>query len=97
MNDTRHRTDTLNPFKVIIVGKQKQHWIEFQLLDEQGEPLANMPFRAQNEATRTAYVPEYAGVSGADGVIRIEGLHPLAITLLPVSYTHLTLPTKRIV
>ncbi|MFL6967535.1 lipase family protein [Pseudomonas alvandae] len=82
MNDTRHRTDTLNPFKVIIVGKQKQHWIEFQLLDEQGEPLANMPFRAQNEATRTAYVPEYAGVSDADGVIRIEGLHPLAITLL---------------
>ncbi|WP_244653272.1 hypothetical protein [Pseudomonas fluorescens] len=43
-NDPIHRTDTLNPYKDIIVGKQKQHWIEFQLLDEQGEPLANLPY-----------------------------------------------------
>ena len=80
-NDPIHRTDTLNPYKDIIVGKQKQHWIEFQLLDEQGEPLANLPYRAVNEATREGLMPEFAGLSDAQGVIRIDGLHPLPITL----------------
>jgi hypothetical protein len=81
MNDTLHRTDTLNPFKNVTCGKQKDYWVEFQLLDELGEPIANMPYRAINEATRTGYVSEYAGQSDAQGVIRLDGLHPLAITL----------------
>ena len=81
MNDPWHRTDTLNPFKDFTGGKQKQHWIEFQLLDEQGDPLSNMPYRVENDATRAACAPEYAGRSDAQGVIRIDGLHPLAITL----------------
>ncbi|MFN3355096.1 MAG: lipase family protein [Pseudomonas sp.] len=82
MNDFSHRTDTLNPRKEVICGKQKQHWIEFQLLDELSEPLANLPYRAVNEATREKLVPEFAGRSDAQGVIRIDGLHPLPITLL---------------
>ncbi|WP_339418696.1 MULTISPECIES: lipase family protein [unclassified Pseudomonas] len=82
MNDTLHRTDTLNPRKDVIGGKQKQHWVEFQLLDEQGDPLANMPYRAVNDATRAACAPECAGQSDAQGVIRIDGLHPIPITLL---------------
>ncbi|MCP1446061.1 hypothetical protein J3D54_005193 [Pseudomonas sp. GGS8] len=82
MNDTQHRTDTLNPRKDVTCGKQKQHWIEFQLLDEQGEPLANMPYRAVNDATHAACTPMYTGQSDAQGVIRIDGLHPLPITLL---------------
>ncbi|MDU9393619.1 lipase family protein [Pseudomonas sp. zfem002] len=82
MNEYRHRTDTLNSCKVVTVGKQKRHWLEFQLLDEQGEPLANMPYRALNEATRTGCVPEFAGQSDEQGVIRLEGLHPLPVTLL---------------
>ncbi|MBV7576348.1 lipase family protein [Pseudomonas sp. PDM32] len=81
MNDNLHRTDTLNPFKDFIGGKQKQHWVEFQLVDEQGDPLANMPYRAVNEATRAGVAAEYVGQSDAQGVIRIDGLHPLAITL----------------
>ncbi|MCX2899983.1 lipase family protein [Pseudomonas mandelii] len=81
MNDALHRTDTLNPFKDFICGKQIDYWVEFQLLDEQGEPVANMPYRAINEATRTGYVPEYAGQSDVQGVIRLDGLHPLPITL----------------
>ncbi|MCP2020220.1 UNVERIFIED_ORG: hypothetical protein J2Y76_001135 [Pseudomonas reinekei] len=81
MNDTLHWTDTLNPFKTIIAGKQKRHWIEFQLLDERGEPLANMPYRAVNEATRVGVAAEHTGQSDAQGVIRIDDLHPLAITL----------------
>jgi hypothetical protein len=82
MNDTLHRTDTLNPRKDVTCGKKKQHWIEFQLLDEQGEPLANLPWRAVNDATRAACAPEYLGQSDTHGVIRIEGLHPIPITLL---------------
>nr|WP_122677807.1 lipase family protein [Pseudomonas viridiflava] len=81
MDNSLHRTDTLNPRKVFIGGKQKTHWVEFQLVDEQGEPLVNMAYRAVNDATRTAHVPVYTGVSDAQGVIRIEGLHPLSITL----------------
>lgn len=82
MNDTLHRTDTLNPRKEVTGKKQKQHWVEFQLLDEQGDPLANMPYRAVNDATRAACAPEYAGQSDAQGVIRLDGLHPIPITLL---------------
>ena len=81
-NDPIHRTDTLNPYKDFIGGEQIQHWIEFQLLDEQGEPLANLPYRAVNEATREGFVPEFVGYSDAEGVIRFDGLHPLPITLL---------------
>ncbi|MBD8194641.1 lipase family protein [Pseudomonas fluorescens] len=81
-NDPMHRTDTLNPYKDFIGGEQIKHWIEFQLLDEQGEPLANLPYRAVNEATRERFVLEFVGRTDAEGVIRIEGLHPLPITLL---------------
>lgn len=82
MDDRIHRTDTLNPRKTVTCGPQIKHWIEFQLVDEQGVPLSNLPYRATNEATCTNYVPEYTGQSDAEGIIRIEGLHPLAITLL---------------
>lgn len=80
-NDPTHRTDTLNPTKIFIGGEQKTFWVEFQLLDEQGEPLANMPYRAINEAILANCFPECSGHSDAQGVIRIEGLHPLDITL----------------
>jgi hypothetical protein len=81
MNDKLHRTDTLGSCKTVICGKQKMHWVEFQLLDEQGEPLANLPYRALNEATRSDFIPQYTGRTDAEGVIRLDGLHPLAITL----------------
>jgi len=82
LKEYRHRTDTLNSGKVVIVGKQKRRWVEFQLLDEQGAPLANMPYRAMNEATRTGLVPEFSGQSNEQGIIRLEDLHPLPVTLL---------------
>ena len=81
MNDSLHYTDTLSPFKDVICGKQIQHWVEFQLVDELGQPLASLPYRAANEASRGGYVPEFAGYTDAEGVIRLEGLHPLPITL----------------
>ena len=81
MNDSLHYTDTLNPFKDVIGGKQIQHWVEFQLVDERGQPLVNLPYLAANEASRGGYVPAFVGYSDAEGVIRLEGLHPLAMTL----------------
>ncbi|MGH8416513.1 MAG: lipase family protein [Pseudomonas sp.] len=82
MNDTQHRTDTVCIYKPVVIGPQKKHWVEFQLLDELGEPLANLPWRAINEAVREGCVPEYSGVTDADGVIRLENLYPLDVTLL---------------
>ncbi|MDI3392326.1 lipase family protein [Pseudomonas sp. V98_8] len=84
MDDSLHYTDTLGSNKDVIRSKinAQMNWIEFQLLDEQGEPLANLPWRALNEATCTAFVPEYGGQSDAQGVIRIQDLHPLPLTLM---------------
>lgn len=82
MDDYQHRTDTLNTCKKVVFGKQIQHWLEFQLVDEQGEPLANMPYKAVNDATRAGCVPVFTGQSDEQGVIRLEGLHPLPVILL---------------
>jgi hypothetical protein len=82
MNDKLHRTDTLNPNQDVQCRPQRLHWVEFQLLDEQGEPLPNMPYRATNKATCSNLVAEFKGQSDAQGVIRLEQIHPLAVTLL---------------
>lgn len=81
MKEYMHRTDTLGSEKVVVVGKQKKHWLEFQLVDEQGAALVNMPYTATNEATRCGLVPVFTGMSDAEGVIRLDGLHPLSVTL----------------
>ncbi len=80
MNGT-HRTDTLGSIKEVRGGPQEKHWIEFVLLDEQGEPLVGMPYRAVNDATRAHCAPECSGQSDANGMIRLDGLHPISITL----------------
>ncbi|MFJ3483671.1 lipase family protein [Pseudomonas sp. NPDC090202] len=82
MNDREHRTDTVCVYKPVTIGPQKKHWVEFQLLDEMGDPLANLPWRAINDAVREGCVPEYSGLTDAQGVIRLEGLYPLDMTLL---------------
>lgn len=80
--DRTHRTDTLCPNKDVLCGPQIKHWVEIQLVDEHSEALPYLPYRAQNDATRAGVVPEYRGQADADGVIRIEGLHPIPLTLL---------------
>ncbi|WP_325436908.1 lipase family protein [Pseudomonas nitroreducens] len=80
-NDTTHRTDTLCPNKDVLGCPQIQHWVEIQLLDEHGEALPYLPYRARNDATRAGVVPEYRGQANAEGVIQIEGLHPIPLTL----------------
>ncbi len=82
MSDTRHRTDTVCSIKEVTVGPQRKYWVEFQLLDEQGDPLPHLPYRAVNEATCEQIVPEFSGLTDANGLFRIEGLHPIPLTLL---------------
>lgn len=69
MNDFLHRTITLNPRKEVTGVKKKQDWVEFQLLDEQGKPLANIL-----NATCAACASECVGQSDAEGVIPVSPL-----------------------
>ena len=82
MKDRQHQTDIFCTYKPVAIGPQKTHWVEFQLVDERGEPLANLPWRATNQAVRDGCVAEYSGSTDAQGVIRVEDLHPLDVTLL---------------
>jgi esterase/lipase len=68
--------------KVTVDSNQKKYWVEFQLLDELGAPVTHMPYRAVNDATRSKHIKEYTGQSDASGIIRIEDLHCLDLTLL---------------
>lgn len=82
MQDYSNRSDTICSIKnVQFLVPQKPFWVEFQLLDERNMPLAHQPYRAANEATRCGLVPEYSGESDAQGIIRLDGLHQLALTL----------------
>ncbi|MEX6675537.1 lipase family protein [Pseudomonas sp. W2Oct36] len=82
MSDRQHQTDIFCTYKAVTAGPQKKHWVEFQLVDELGKPLANLPWRAFNQAVRDGCVPEYTGITDAEGVIRLEDLYPLDMTLL---------------
>lgn len=82
MSVTTIFTDTVCAVGIIYGGKQIEEWVEFQLLDEQGEPLAHQPYRAINEATRCHHIPEFRGKSDAQGIIRLENVFGLALTLL---------------
>lgn len=80
MSDRNHRTDTLCPIKDVQVGKQIKHWLELQLIDERGDPLPNLPYRAINDAVRCGEIAEFTGNSDAQGVIRLEGLKTIPVT-----------------
>lgn len=83
MSEYTHRTDRLGTTKVVYhSGDPKIYWLELQLLDEQGDPLPHQPYRAINDAVRRGEVPELSGQSDAQGVIRLEALHKLPVTLL---------------
>jgi pimeloyl-ACP methyl ester carboxylesterase len=81
MKDRKHQTDIFCTYKPVAIGPQKTHWVEFQLVDELGEPLANLPWRAINQAVRDGCIAEYSGSTDAQGVIRLEALYPLDVTL----------------
>ena len=67
----------------VMTGKQKPYWIEIQLLDEQGEPVANMPWTVESAHPVSGVVEEftYSGQSDADGLIRVDMPHGLELRL----------------
>lgn len=64
-------------------GKQKPYWVEFQLVDEQGDPVANMPWTAESSHPVSGPVNNftYTGLSDADGLVRIDMPHGLELRL----------------
>ncbi|WP_387489640.1 lipase family protein [Photorhabdus sp. RM96S] len=55
-----------------------KNWVEFQLVDEQGKPLVNMPYRLISYGT-PGYVRQ--GTTDGFGVLREEDLLPHPVTL----------------
>ena len=64
-------------------GKQKPYWVEFQLVDEQNEPVANMPWTVESAHPVSGPVEgfTYSGHSDADGLIRVDMPHGLELRL----------------
>ena len=64
-------------------GRQKPYWVEIQLVDEQGDPVANMPWVAESSHPVSGPVDNftYTGQSDSDGLIRIDMPHGLELRL----------------
>lgn len=67
----------------VMAGKQKQYWVEVQLVDEQNLPVANIPWKAESHHPASGHVMNltYIGKSDAKGLIRIDMQHGLELTL----------------
>ncbi|WP_313653767.1 lipase family protein [Pantoea sp.] len=67
----------------VMAGKQKPYWVEFQLVDEQGDPVANMPWTVESAHPVSGPVEgfTYSGQSDADGLIRVDMPHGLELRL----------------
>lgn len=71
------RTSAVGTFGKAQAPAQKKCWIEIQLVDENNNAIANMPWRGENEATRDKVIQPYSGVTDSEGVLRIDDLlHP---------------------
>ncbi|KOY60043.1 lipase, partial [Photorhabdus heterorhabditis] len=55
-----------------------KHWIEFQLVDEQGKPIVNMPYRLRSRGNPR---DERRGVTDGFGMIREETFPPHPVRL----------------
>ncbi|MDI9766273.1 lipase family protein, partial [Pantoea dispersa] len=67
----------------VMAGKQTPYWVEFQLVDEQGDPVANMPWTVESAHPVSGPVEgfTYSGQSDADGLIRVDMPHGLELRL----------------
>ncbi|KQN58596.1 lipase family protein [Erwinia sp. Leaf53] len=63
--------------------EQMPYWVEFQLVDEQGDPVAKMPWTAESSHPVSGPVDDftYSGQSDAEGLIRIDMPHGLELKL----------------
>ncbi|WPU21653.1 lipase family protein [Cedecea neteri] len=71
------RTSAVGTFGKAQAPAQKKCWIEIQLVDENDNAVANMPWRGENEAIRDKVIKPYSGVTDSEGILRIDDLlHP---------------------
>ncbi|MGL4430120.1 MAG: lipase family protein [Silvania sp.] len=71
------RTSAVGTFGKAQAPAQKKCWIEIQLVDENNNAVANMPWRGENEASRDKVIQPYSGVTDSEGILRIDDLlHP---------------------
>ncbi|MDE1483446.1 lipase family protein [Xenorhabdus bovienii] len=68
----------LQPTDCIDCQKILKHWIEFQLVDEQGEPLAGMPYKLVSISNKKDV---RTGVTNGGGLLREENLPPTPVRL----------------
>ncbi|WP_337009859.1 lipase family protein [Pantoea sp. AS142] len=63
--------------------EQMPYWVEFQLVDEQGDPVANMPWTVESSHPVSGPVEEFthSGQSDANGLIHIDMPHGLELKL----------------
>lgn len=67
----------------VLVGKQKPYWVEVQLVDELGDAVAHIPWKAESHHPNEGRIKQltYSGVSDAEGLIRIDMPHGLEMRL----------------
>ncbi|MDE9458851.1 lipase family protein [Xenorhabdus bovienii] len=68
----------LQPTDCIDCQKILKHWIEFQLVDEQGEPLAGMPYKLVSISNKKDV---RTGITNGEGLLREENLPPTPVRL----------------
>ena len=63
--------------------EQMPYWVEFQLVDEQGAPVAKMPWTVESSHPVSGPVKEFnfSGQSDGEGLIRIDMPHGLELRL----------------
>lgn len=63
--------------------EQMPYWVEFQLVDEQGDPVVNIPWTVESTHPVSGPVNNfmYTGQSDSDGLIRIDMPHGLELRL----------------
>ncbi|PHM62647.1 hypothetical protein [Xenorhabdus ishibashii] len=68
----------LDPTNCIDCQKILKHWIEFQLVDEQGEPLTGMPYKLTSRGNKSIV---RTGTTDGNGLLREEDLPPMPVIL----------------
>ncbi|WFQ79310.1 DUF2235 domain-containing protein [Xenorhabdus sp. SF857] len=68
----------LDPTNCIDCRKILKHWIEFQLVDEQGEPLTGIPYKLKSRGNKSIV---RTGTTDGNGLLREVDIPPMPVTL----------------
>lgn len=68
----------------VMTGKQKNYWVEIQLVDEQGIAVGNILWKAESHHPTDGRIDQftYSGQSNTEGLIRIDMPHGLELKLM---------------